>query len=58
MQITINLPDELVQHLGSNHLEREVISALVVQAYKLKKLPTLRWDGFWGYRLVGQSIPF
>jgi len=38
MQITINLPDELVQHLGSNHLEQEVISALVLQAYQAEKI--------------------
>ncbi|MFB6276278.1 MAG: UPF0175 family protein [Halothece sp.] len=38
MQITINLPDELVQHLGSNHLEREVIEALAVQAYQAEKI--------------------
>lgn len=35
MQITIDLPDELVQHFNRDHLSREILEALVVQAYQL-----------------------
>jgi predicted HTH domain antitoxin len=38
MQITIDLPDELVQHFNSNHLAHEILEALVVQAYRTEKI--------------------
>ena len=38
MQITLNLPDELVQHYNRDHLAREILEALVVQAYQLEKI--------------------
>jgi hypothetical protein len=39
MQITLNLPDELLQHFSQDYLSREVLEALVVQAYQAEKLP-------------------
>ena len=38
MQITISLPDELAQHFNPNHLAREILEALVVQAYQTEKI--------------------
>ncbi|MCY7321266.1 MAG: UPF0175 family protein [Phormidesmis sp. CAN_BIN36] len=38
MQITLNLPDELVQHFNRDHLVREILEALVVQAYQTEKI--------------------
>ncbi len=38
MQITIDLPDELVQHFNHNHLAREILEALVVQGYQTEKI--------------------
>lgn len=38
MQITIDLPDELVQHFNRDHLTREILEALVVQAYQTEKI--------------------
>ena len=38
MQVTLNLPDELVQHFNLEHLAREILEALVVQAYQLEKI--------------------
>jgi predicted HTH domain antitoxin len=38
MQITIDLPDELVQHFNRNHLTREILEVLVVQAYQTEKI--------------------
>ena len=38
MQITIDLPDELVQHFNRDHLTREILEALVVQAYQAEKI--------------------
>jgi predicted HTH domain antitoxin len=38
MQITIDLPDELVQHFNSNRLAHEILEALVVQAYQTEKI--------------------
>jgi predicted HTH domain antitoxin len=38
MQITIDLPDELVQHFNRDHLSREILEALVVQAYQAEKI--------------------
>lgn len=38
MQITIDLPDELVQHFNRDYLSREILEALVVQAYQTEKI--------------------
>jgi predicted HTH domain antitoxin len=38
MQITIDLPDDLVQHFNRDHLNREILEALVVQAYQTEKI--------------------
>ncbi len=38
MQITLNLPDELVQHFNRNDLSREILEALVIQAYQQEKI--------------------
>lgn len=38
MQITIDLPDELIQHFNSAQLGREILEALVVQAYQTEKI--------------------
>lgn len=38
MQITIDLPDELVQHFNPDHLGREILEALVVQAYQTERI--------------------
>lgn len=38
MQITIDLPDELVQHFNSSRLAHEILEALVVQAYQTEKI--------------------
>jgi predicted HTH domain antitoxin len=40
MQITLNLPDELVQHFSHEQLSREILEALVVQAYQAEKITT------------------
>lgn len=38
MQIILNLPDELVQHFNRDHLAREILEALVIQAYQVEKI--------------------
>lgn len=38
MQITLNLPDELIQYFNRDHLGREILEALVVQAYQTEKI--------------------
>jgi predicted HTH domain antitoxin len=38
MQITIDLPDELVQHFNRDRLPRDILEALVVQAYQTEKI--------------------
>jgi predicted HTH domain antitoxin len=38
MQITIDLPDELVQYFNRDQLGREILEALVVQAYQTEKI--------------------
>ncbi|NCJ06465.1 UPF0175 family protein [Synechococcales cyanobacterium C] len=38
MQITIDLPEALVQHFNSDRLAREVLEVLVVHAYQNKKI--------------------
>ena len=38
MQITVDLPDELVQHFNRDHLSREILEALVMQAYLTEKI--------------------
>lgn len=34
MQITLDLPDELLQHFSQDRLSREILEALAVQAYQ------------------------
>lgn len=38
MKVTLNLPDELIQHFSSDSLDREVLEALTVQAYRAEKI--------------------
>ncbi|MBW4623723.1 MAG: UPF0175 family protein [Cyanosarcina radialis HA8281-LM2] len=38
MQITIDLPDELVRHFNCDRLSRDILEALVVQAYQAEKI--------------------
>jgi predicted HTH domain antitoxin len=38
MQITIDLPEDLIQHFSRDGLAREILEALVIQAYQTKKI--------------------
>jgi predicted HTH domain antitoxin len=38
MQITLDLPDELLQHFNPNQLPREILEALAMQAYQTEKI--------------------
>ncbi|MBT9316727.1 UPF0175 family protein [Leptothoe spongobia] len=38
MQVTLNLPDELVKHFNLEYLAREIVEALVVQSYQVEKI--------------------
>lgn len=38
MQITIDLPEKLVQHFNHDRLTREILEALVIQAYQTEKI--------------------
>ena len=38
MQITIDLPDELIQHFSRDGLARGILEALVIQAYQTEKI--------------------
>jgi predicted HTH domain antitoxin len=38
MRITIDLPDELLEHYNHNNLPREILEALVVRAYRTEKI--------------------
>jgi predicted HTH domain antitoxin len=38
MQITIDFPDELMQHFNRDRLTREILEALVIQAYQTEKI--------------------
>ncbi|MEM6256418.1 MAG: UPF0175 family protein [Cyanobacteria bacterium P01_D01_bin.156] len=38
MQITLELPDDLVQHLSPNQMAREIVEALAVHAYQTEKI--------------------
>ena len=38
MQITIDLPDELIQHFKRDRLAHEILEALVIQAYQTEKI--------------------
>jgi predicted HTH domain antitoxin len=38
MQITIDLPEELIQHFSRDGLAREILEALVIQAYQTEKI--------------------
>lgn len=38
MQITIDLPEELIQHFKRDHLAHQIIEALVIQAYQTEKI--------------------
>jgi predicted HTH domain antitoxin len=38
MQVTLDLPDELMQHFNSNRLPQEILEALAVQAYQAEKI--------------------
>jgi predicted HTH domain antitoxin len=38
MQITLDLPDELIQHFNPNRLPQEIVEALAVQAYQTEKI--------------------
>lgn len=38
MQITLELPDELVRHYNRECLTREILEALAIQAYQTQKI--------------------
>jgi predicted HTH domain antitoxin len=38
MQITIDLPEELTQYFNHDRLAREILEALVIQAYQTEKI--------------------
>lgn len=38
MQIILELPEELIQHFDSDDLSREILEALVIQAYQTEKI--------------------
>lgn len=38
MQITVDLPEELIQHFNQDHLSREIVEALTVLAYQTEKI--------------------
>lgn len=38
MQITLDLPEELLQYFDPNHLSREILEALAVQVYQTEKI--------------------
>lgn len=38
MQITLDLPEELIQHFDLGDLSREILAALVMQAYQTEKI--------------------
>jgi predicted HTH domain antitoxin len=40
MQITLNLPEELMQHYSKERLDQKVIEALVIEAYRTEKITT------------------
>jgi predicted HTH domain antitoxin len=38
MQITLDLPDALIQHFNPDNLSREILEALSIQAYQAEKI--------------------
>ncbi|MBE9139306.1 UPF0175 family protein [Nodosilinea sp. LEGE 07088] len=38
MQITLDLPEELLQYFDPDHLSREILEALAIQAYQTEKI--------------------
>lgn len=38
MQVTLDLPEELLQYFNQDHLAREILEALVIQAYQAEKV--------------------
>lgn len=38
MQITLDLPEELLQYFDQDHLSREILEALALQAYQTEKI--------------------
>lgn len=38
MQITLDLPEELIQHFNPDDLPREILEALAIQAYQVEKI--------------------
>jgi predicted HTH domain antitoxin len=38
MQITLDLPEELLKYFDPDHLSREILEALVIQAYQSEKI--------------------
>ncbi|NMF83738.1 UPF0175 family protein [Nodosilinea sp. P-1105] len=38
MQVTLDLPEELLQYFDMDHLSREILEALAVQAYQAEKI--------------------
>ncbi|MEO1147355.1 MAG: UPF0175 family protein [Cyanobacteria bacterium J06638_22] len=38
MQITLELPDNLVQHFNPDQIAREILEAMVLQSYQMKKI--------------------
>ena len=38
MQVTLDLPEELLQYFDMDHLSRDIVEALAVQAYQAEKI--------------------
>ncbi|KPQ34696.1 MAG: Uncharacterized protein family (UPF0175) [Phormidium sp. OSCR] len=38
MQVTIDLPEKLLQHFNRDRLNHEILEALVIQAYQTEKI--------------------
>ncbi len=45
MQITVDLPDELIRHFSRDRLTHEILEALVIQAYQSEKITHAEVDG-------------
>jgi len=41
VQITLELPDKLIQHFNQDFLAHEILEALVVQAYQAEKITSI-----------------
>ncbi|PZO44795.1 MAG: hypothetical protein DCF17_03125 [Shackletoniella antarctica] len=44
MQITLDLPEELIQHFDPDDLSREILAELVIQAHETEKITNVDVD--------------